>query len=104
MVAIRKDLVYNAIKKAFVLLDINIHNNVDKQCEFLKQAVLADNSLAKDEKSEAIKKLVEDYDYEKVLLYEVTKRICENCHEECLATLYSKSFKNKIFKLDIWKR
>src|SRR6266498_5607691 len=88
MAVIRYDLVYNAIKRADALTDYNIHNNLDKRYEFRKQTILADKSLTKDEKSVAIKTLTESYDHFKVLYNEGTKRICENCHEEYLATLY----------------
>ena len=88
MAAIRNELVQAAINRAYALTDYNIHNDLDKRYEFRKQTVVADKSLTKDEKSEAIKKLIEDYDYDKVFWNEGTKRICENCHEECLATLY----------------
>jgi hypothetical protein len=52
--------------------------------------------------------LIKDYDNYKILDNEGTKRICEDCQDECLATLYcehcvSKLFKRKFFKLDIWK-
>jgi len=88
MAAIRKDLVYYVLNRAHALIDINIHNNLEKQQEFMKQTVLADESLTKDEKSEAIKELIKYYDYDKVFWNEGTKRICENCQKECLATLY----------------
>src|SRR3954462_12734175 len=88
MAAIRKKVVHAAIHRAYALLDSNIQNNLDKQHEFKKQTILADESLTKDEKSEAIKWLNEDYDYYKIIYNEGTKRICENCQDECLATLY----------------
>ncbi|SRR6266498_745308 len=78
--------IHNALHRAYVLTDSNIHNNLDKQYEFRKQTVLADKSLTNDEQSEAIKILIHDHDYDKVLYNEGIKRICENCHEECLAT------------------
>ena len=59
-----------------------------QQFEFKKQTVLADNSLTKDEKTEAIYELNKVYDRYKVQNNEGTKRICENCSQECLATLY----------------
>src|SRR5439155_1364582 len=42
----------------------------------------------KDEKPEAIKLLNIDFDKFKVQYNEGTKRICENCQDECLATLF----------------
>ncbi len=88
MAAIRNELVRAVINRSHALIDINIHNNLEKQQEFMKQTVLADESLTKDEKSEAIKELIKYYDYDKVFWNEGTKRICENCQKECLATLY----------------
>src|SRR5438105_2002609 len=89
MTAIRKDSVYTAIDRAYALLDFNIQDNiVDKRHEFKKQTILEDNSLTEDEKSEAIKQLNKDYDYFKVFGNEGTKRICEDCQDECLATEY----------------
>jgi hypothetical protein len=50
---------------------------------------LLTNLLQKiEEESHAIKLLNEDFDYYKIVKNKGTKRICENCHEECLATLY----------------
>src|SRR5437764_3567719 len=88
MAAIRKEVVRAANNRAYALLDYNIQNNIDKQHEFKKQTILADESLTQDEKTEAIKLLNKDYDYNKVIYNEGTKRICENCQDECLATLY----------------
>src|SRR4051812_38521281 len=88
MAAIRKEVVYAAYNRASALLDYNIQNDVDQQHEFRKQTILADESLTKDEKSEAIKWINEDYDHNKIILHKGVKRICENCQDECLATLY----------------
>src|SRR5204863_7413702 len=52
------------------------------------QTILADNSLTNDEKAYAIKILNKTYDRNKVQDNSGTKRICENCSQECLATLY----------------
>ncbi|GBB96775.1 hypothetical protein RclHR1_02830011 [Rhizophagus clarus] len=83
---IRKDLV-NEVHNAF--LDYYyFHDNIHKQCNFMKQTVLADGSLTEDEKAESIKLFTKYYDREKVLLNEGTRRICENCNKKCLATLY----------------
>ncbi len=86
--AARDNLIRAAVIRSRALIDINIHNNLGEQYEFRKQTVLADKFLTKDEKLDVIKILFETYDYNKVLYNEGTKRICENCHEECLATLY----------------
>ena len=88
MAAIRIELVWSAINRAYALTDFNIQNNLENQHEFRKQTILADKSLTKAEKSEAIKLLNKDFDNFKVLDNEGTKRICENCDQECLATLY----------------
>src|ERR1051325_5400017 len=88
MSAIRQEIVFAAIHRTHSLVDYSIHNNVDKRHEFKKQTVLADESLTEDEKTEAMKLLNEDYDNNKVLNNEGTKRTCEICNQECLATLY----------------
>ena len=88
MPTIRYELIYAAINRATNLTDTKIHNNIHKHYEFQKQTVLADNSLTKDEKTEAIRLLTKNYDRNKVLDNEGAKRICENCNQECLATLY----------------
>ncbi|PKC66201.1 hypothetical protein RhiirA1_460048 [Rhizophagus irregularis] len=88
-VAIRGEFVNRALSRANTLLDDNIYDNIHKQNEFRKQTVLDDESLTKDEKTEAIKLLAKYYDKEKVLYNEGTRRTCENCNQECLATLYS---------------
>ena len=84
--AIEKAL--SAVDRAFALTDYSIHNNVEKQHEFRKQTILADKSLTKDEKSYAMGSLNRDFDFYKLLFNKGTKRICENCQDECLATLY----------------
>src|SRR2546421_1644079 len=78
----------SAVDRAYSLIDYSIHNNLEKQHEFRKKTILADKSLTKDEKSYAIKILNRDFDHEKIRNNEGTKRICENCQDECLATLY----------------
>src|SRR6266536_2524431 len=76
------------IDRAIALTDYNIHNNIHKQHEFRQQTIIADESLTKDEKSEAIKLLNKVYDGDKIVFNKGTKRVCENCNQECLATLY----------------
>ena len=88
MSAIRRDLVYAAINRPLHLIDSNIHNDIHKQYEIQKQTVLSDKSLTKDEKTEAIKILSKEYDRRKLVHNKGTKRICENCNQECLATTY----------------
>ncbi|RIA94979.1 kinase-like domain-containing protein [Glomus cerebriforme] len=88
MSVIRKELVYAALNRAYALIDPNIHDDIYKEYEFQEKTILADKSLTKDEKKEAIIMLNRDYDRNKILFNSGTKRICENCNQECLATLY----------------
>jgi hypothetical protein len=88
MTSIQEKLVCATIDRAYALTDYNIQDTLDKQFEFRRQTILADESLTKDEESYAIKILNKDFDDYKIQYNEGTKRICENCHEECLATLY----------------
>ena len=84
----RNQNVNNAINRATALIDYNVHNNIHKQHEFRQQTILADESLTENEKSEAIRILTATYDYDKIVFNEGTKRVCENCNQKCLATLY----------------
>ena len=88
MSTIRYELILAANNRALNLTDGSIHNDTHKRYEFRKQTVLADKSLTNDEKTEAIRLLTRDYDRNKIIDNEGTKRICENCNQECLATLY----------------
>src|ERR1043166_10002083 len=88
MSAIRKELVVAALSRLIQLIDYKIHDNFHKQYEFGQQTILGDKSLTNDEKTEAIRRLTKIYDRNKVQDNEGTKRICENCSQECLATLY----------------
>src|SRR5437868_92779 len=88
MSEIRYELVYTANNRAFNLTDTSIHDDIHKQYEFQEQTILADKSLTEDEKTEAIRILAKGYDRNKVHYNKGTKRICENCNQECLATLY----------------
>src|ERR1044072_1051128 len=88
MTDIREELVHATINRAYSLTNIRIHNTLEKQHEFRKQTILADESLTEDEKSYAIKLLIDSFDYFKIRDNEGTKRICENCKDECLATSY----------------
>src|SRR2546429_3585687 len=98
MSTIRNELI-NAVKnRATTLIDTNIHNNIHKQHKFRVQTVLADKALTKDEKTEAVRILNENYDRDKILDNEGTKRICENCNQECLATLYCEICVRKFLK------
>ncbi|PKY32848.1 hypothetical protein RhiirB3_532238, partial [Rhizophagus irregularis] len=88
MSTIRKELIYGTTSRAYSLIDYNIHTDMHKQHEFRKQFILDDKLLTDDEKTEAIKRITETYDRSKVLKNLGTKRICETCNQECLATLY----------------
>src|SRR3984957_9334428 len=88
MSTIRMKLVAAALHRSFRLMNTRIHNDIHKQFKFRRQTILADNSLTKDEKTETIRLLTKDDDRNKVRNNEGTRRICENCNQECLATLY----------------
>ena len=88
MSVIRKELINAVFDRASNLINYNIHDDIHKQHEFKKQTVLADKSLTKDEKTEAIRIMNKDYDRDKIIKNEGTRRICENCNQECLATLF----------------
>src|SRR3954454_23775384 len=88
MSAIREELVTAALNRSIALIDFNIHNDIHKYHEFRQQTILVDETLTKDEKTYAINLLDKTYDRNKVLTNSGTKRICENCSQECLATLY----------------
>jgi hypothetical protein len=88
MSTIRYELIYAANNRATNLTDTSIHNDTHKRYEFRKQTVLADKSLTNDEKTEALRLLTETYDRGKVNFNSGTKRVCENCNQECLATLH----------------
>ena len=65
MSTIRKELVRAVLQKSYNLIDYNIHVDFHKQHEFRQQTILADESLTKDEKTEALRKLSKDYDGDK---------------------------------------
>ncbi|EXX74247.1 Cdc15p [Rhizophagus irregularis DAOM 197198w] len=88
MSTLRYELVNATYHRAIFLTDTSIYNDIHKQFEFQKQTVLADKILTNDEKIYGIRKLTKTYDRNKVILNSGTRRICENCNQECLATLY----------------
>ncbi|EXX79216.1 hypothetical protein RirG_007780 [Rhizophagus irregularis DAOM 197198w] len=89
MANIRYELIFSTLNKSKSLIDLNIHNNLEKKYEYIKQIILNDEEiLTKDEKLEAIKLLSNTFDKDKILYNEGTKRICENCQKECLAISY----------------
>jgi hypothetical protein len=70
MESIRRELIYAAINNVDALIDEadeNIRNNTEKQYEFKKNIILADEFLTKIEKLEAIKELNMTFDYYNVL-------------------------------------
>ncbi|PKY33671.1 hypothetical protein RhiirB3_420640, partial [Rhizophagus irregularis] len=79
MSTLRYGLIAATINRVTMLTDTNIYNDIHKQFEFQKQTVLADKILTNDEKTEAIRVLTDNYDRNKI-----TRRICENCNQECL--------------------
>src|ERR1043166_5460851 len=85
---IRRDLINAVINRATTLINYNIHNDIHKRYEFTKQTIVADESLTKDEKAEASRLLIDDYDQNKIINNEGITRICENCNQECFATTY----------------
>ncbi|GES83304.1 kinase-like domain-containing protein [Rhizophagus clarus] len=85
--SIRQESVVTAIDKANDILNFNIHNTIN-QCESAKKIIMDNKSLTKVEKKKAIKIIKQHYDHYKVIYNEGTRRVCENCKEECLATLY----------------
>ncbi|CAB4424303.1 unnamed protein product [Rhizophagus irregularis] len=88
MSTIREGLIHATINKAITLIDYNNYDSVHKQFEFVKQTILADNSLTNDEKIEAISSFNKDCDREKIVRNEGTRRICETCNQKCLAISY----------------
>src|SRR5581483_8603183 len=88
MSKIRKDFVQVAFNRATEPMDANIYDNFHKQFGLMKQRALADESLTKDERTEVLRRINENYDRYKILYNEGTKRICENCNQECLATTF----------------
>jgi hypothetical protein len=75
MALIRHNLVSSVIRRAYALTDFNIQNKLEKRYEFRKHIILADESLTKAEKSEAINVLNKDYDYYKLIYNEGQKEL-----------------------------
>jgi hypothetical protein len=88
MSAVRKDSINAIINRAYTLMDSKIHDNIHKKFEFQQKVILDDETLTEDEKTRAIKKLTKYYDRNKVLFNEGKRRICNNCNQVCLATLF----------------
>src|SRR5581483_7478440 len=88
MATIRLELINAAINRANALIDYSILKENHEFHEFRKQTINADESLTNDEKLEAMKELNKMFDHNKMIFNEGVKRICENCQDECLATLF----------------
>ena len=88
MSTVRVESIKIALDRADALIDYNIHNDFHKQHEFRQKTILADKSLTKDEKTEAIGRLNRLYDRRKLIYNSGTKKNCENCRLKCLATLF----------------
>ncbi|GBC11239.1 kinase-like domain-containing protein [Rhizophagus irregularis DAOM 181602=DAOM 197198] len=82
------ELIASVYNRVYALVDHNIYNTLEKRYEFKKQIILADKFLTKNEKSVLICLLNIKFDNDKVLFNRGTKRICENCNQECLAKSY----------------
>jgi hypothetical protein len=88
MSVIRYEEIIAAIQETNALIDYGIRNDLDKQHEFQKQAILSDKFLTREEKTEALRVLNNGYDRDKVKNNLGTRRICKLCKQKCLATLY----------------
>jgi hypothetical protein len=85
---IRGEIVTATLNRSYNLLNQNNHLDIHKQHEFLLQTVVADESLTEEELIEAVRTLNKIYDRNKITLNQGTRRTCENCNQECLATTY----------------
>ncbi|CAB4408562.1 unnamed protein product [Rhizophagus irregularis] len=85
---IREELIEVVLSRARLSIDYNIYVNFHEQYEFCEQFILADESLTEEEKTEAIRRNNKSYDRDKIFYNEGTRRVCENCNQKCLATLY----------------
>jgi hypothetical protein len=88
MSTIRRDLIFAALNRAFALLDHNIRSDLHEGYEFMRQTILADDSLTEEEKTEAIRLCNKNHDRDKIRYNSGTRTTCENCNQKCLATLY----------------
>ncbi|GES75043.1 kinase-like domain-containing protein [Rhizophagus clarus] len=88
MTDIRNDVLYAVLNKSYALIDNDTGRDTHKTYEFRKQIILDDKSLTENEKFEAIKIITKTYDLNKLIFDQGAKRICENCNQECLATLF----------------
>ena len=88
MSTIRRELIAAALNRAYVSIDFNTYNDFHVSYKIMQQMILADNSLTEEEKTEAIRFNSKSYDRDKILYNSGTRRICENCNQKCIATLY----------------
>src|SRR3954470_833336 len=77
-----------AVYRAYAETDYNIHSNIHKQYVIQHQKILDDESLTTYETTEALRILTISYEKVKIVYDKGTKRVCENCNQKCLATLY----------------
>ena len=83
------ELIHATYNRAIEMANYNIsHTNIEEWYKFVKWTILDDKSLINDVKSEAIRMLTGYYNRRKLLYNIGTKRVCENCQFECLATLF----------------
>lgn len=96
MATIRREVMNAAYDKAYALIQ---NDNMHIRFRDIKEFVLKDETLTEEEKIEVIKRFDGDYDYFKVVENDDrVKRTCENCQEECLATLYCEFCVRKYLK------
>ncbi len=88
MSTIRNELINATLDRAYALVDYDVHDDIHKRHEFCLKTIHANKYLTKNEKTETIKLLNKTYDQNKLIGNSGTKRICENCQLEFLATLY----------------
>ncbi|GBC08296.1 hypothetical protein RclHR1_00800023 [Rhizophagus clarus] len=88
MSTIREELVRVALNKPITFIDYKNYNDIPKQIESRRQTILDDKLLTNDEKNEAIRRINKSFDRDKILYNIGTKRICENCKQECFVTSY----------------
>src|ERR1044072_5584037 len=85
MSSIRRKLINATLHKVIQTID---STDIDKRYELSKETLLADKSLTNDEKSKSIRILTKRYDDLKIRDNKGKKRVCGNCKQECLATLF----------------
>ena len=81
--------VHDALDRSIrLVLEHNIHNDIHKRFEFRRKTIFSDEILTVNEKNEAVRLLNKDYDRDRIFYNNGTKRSCEYCNRECLATSY----------------